>query len=126
MKLLKHIVNVGVISLSCSLSQYAFCHVIMTSSVPAEDASISVPFSEILVCFNEKVGDKFMALVVVDESGDRFDKGAINLVVKDDDVCFEKSLEPLATGVYWVRYRAQSDDGHVVSGKYSFDFISNL
>ena len=125
MKFLKNIVNMGVVSLSLFLSQHALCHSIMTSSAPEKDASISVPVTEISVCFNESIGDKFMSLVVVDKSGERVDKGAINIVEKDNEICLQKSLVLLAKGLYLVRYRAQSDDGHVVSGKYSFDLMDS-
>lgn len=116
-----------ILSIILSSTALLFCHVAlphatMTSSNPKEGTLIREALNEVSVCFNENISDKFMSLVVVDESGNRIDKGAIKTSAQQNEICLSKQLDELVTGHYLVRYRAQSSDEHVVSGKYKFEF----
>lgn len=97
----------------------AFAHAILVKAVPDREAVISAAPEEVLLTFNEGVGNEFLALAVVDGSGQRVDKHDARLEFTDHSH-LRASVGTLAPGRYMVRYRVLSADGHVVSGKYYF------
>jgi len=72
-----------------------------------------------LLIFNDGVGQEFLALAVIDESGKRVDNHDAKLDFTDHSH-LRAALAKLMPGKYTVRYRVFSADGHVVSGKYFF------
>ena len=115
----------GFVGLLLKFSQAASSHSIMTSSIPEKESLISQAIPAVIVCFNENIGHEYRALSVTGESGNRFDNDPIEQFKKDNQLCLKKQLKPLTPGDYQVRYRVQSNDGHVVSGKYNFSFKAN-
>lgn len=97
-------------------------HAILIKSLPGEDAALSGTPEEIEVWFNEGVGEEYSALAVVDGSGTRVDNRDGRLGYFDKSY-LRVSVPPLAPGVYTVRYRVQSADGHIVSGKFGFSIV---
>lgn len=94
-------------------------HAILVKSLPAENAALSAPPEEIEVWFNEDVGEEYKALAVIDGQGTRVDNEDARLGFFDSSY-LRVSVPALAPGVYTVRYRVQSADGHIVSGKFNF------
>lgn len=92
-------------------------HAILVKSIPAENAALSAPPEEIEVWFNEGVGEEYKALAVIDGQGARVDDARLGFF---DSSYLRVSVPPLQPGVYTVRYRVQSADGHIVSGKFNF------
>ena len=94
-------------------------HAILVKSFPEKEATLTDVPEEILLIFNEAVGDEFLALAVIDESGKRVDHHDPKLDFTDRSH-LRATVSKLLPGRYTVRYRVLSADGHVVSGKYFF------
>lgn len=103
-----------------SLALPAFSHAIMTSSEPVKEAVLATGPEKVQVCFNEIVGEKFHTLAVITARGKRVDRKDMREGEIDEKSCFVASLNPLSQGKHYVRYRTESSDGHVVTGKYAF------
>lgn len=95
-------------------------HAILVKANPAQEATISDAPEEVLLIFNDAVGQEFLALAVIDPSGKRVDNHDAKLDFTDHSH-LRASVSKLAPGRYTVRYRVLSADGHVVTGKYFFD-----
>jgi methionine-rich copper-binding protein CopC len=102
-----------------ALSPQALAHAILVKAFPEKESTISEAPEELLLIFNEGVGDEYLALAVVDSSGQRVDKHNAHLDLTDRSH-LRATVEKLTPGRYMVRYRVLSADGHVVSGKYFF------
>lgn len=94
-------------------------HAILVKANPEKESVVTDVPEEILLIFNDGVGEEYLALAVVDESGKRVDKHDAKLDFTDRSH-LRASVEKLPPGRYMVRYRVLSADGHVVSGKYYF------
>lgn len=94
-------------------------HAILVKAVPDKEATLSDSPDEVLLVFNERVGQEHLALAVVDAAGHRVDKHDARLDFTDRSQ-LRASIAKLNPGRYMVRYRVLSADGHVVSGKYFF------
>jgi methionine-rich copper-binding protein CopC len=104
---------------SLSGGRILLAHAILVKAQPDRDAAISDIPEEVLLIFNDAVGEEFLALAVVDESGKRVDNHDAKLDFTDHSH-LRASVAKLTPGRYMVRYRVLSADGHVVSGKYYF------
>lgn len=102
-----------------SISPSAWSHSILVKAFPEKESTMAEAPEEVLLVFNEGVGDEYLALAVVDSSGQRVDKHNARLDFTDRSHLRAK-VEKLVPGRYMVRYRVLSADGHVVSGKYFF------
>jgi len=94
-------------------------HAILVKAAPDKEATVSDSPEEVLLIFNEGVGQEYLALAVVDASGKRVDRHDAKLDFTDRSH-LRASIDKLNPGRYMVRYRVLSADGHVVSGKYFF------
>ncbi|QXP83665.1 copper resistance CopC family protein [Methylococcus sp. Mc7] len=94
-------------------------HAILVKAIPDRDATVTDVPEEVLLTFNEGVGNDFLALAVVDGEGKRVDNHDARLDFTDRSK-LRTSVSKLNPGRYMVRYRVLSADGHVVSGKYFF------
>ena len=111
-----------VIALSAGMtwSQWASAHAIMVKSDPEKESVSNVIPTKVDVWFDAGVGPKYTSLAVVNSKGERVDN-------KDGELeMFDKShlsttLKPITPGRYGVRYRVQSEDGHIVTGKFFFE-----
>jgi len=95
-------------------------HAILVKALPEREATVTDAPEEVLLIFNDSVGQEFLALAVIDPSGKRVDNHDAKLDFTDHSH-LRASVSKLAPGRYTVRYRVLSADGHVVSGKYFFD-----
>lgn len=94
-------------------------HAILVEANPEKEAVLPQAPETIRLRFNEGVGQKYLALAVVNSEGKRVDNRDAGLDRRDPSV-LSVTLTPLPAGKYMVRYRVLSADGHVVSGKYFF------
>ncbi|RLA18284.1 MAG: hypothetical protein DRQ61_12320 [Gammaproteobacteria bacterium] len=117
---MKRAVNIILGLMLTSLASPAFSHAIMTSSEPEKEAVLLAGPEKVQVCFNEIVGEKFHTLAVITAKGKRMDKKDMKEGEIDEKSCFIASVNPLSEGKHYVRYRTESSDGHVVTGKYTF------
>jgi copper resistance protein C len=97
----------------------ASAHAILVKSDPSKEAVLTVPPREVHLTFNDAVGEEYLALAVIDATGNRVDGRDARLDFTDH-AQLRASVGKLAKGQYLVRYRVLSADGHVVSGKYGF------
>jgi methionine-rich copper-binding protein CopC len=96
-----------------------FPHAIMVKSQPEENVTLSSSPKQIDVWFNDKVGNEYKALAVIDSSGNRVDNKDVQQELMDAShiYCTTPTLSP---GTYTIRYRVVSIDTHIVTGKFQF------
>jgi methionine-rich copper-binding protein CopC len=94
-----------------------FAHTEFDYSLPTEGASVGNPVSEVVVAFTSPVtlvGNGFTALDPQENVVEPFP-------VTDDDIVFRLQFDPpLAGGAVGIRYEVRSEDGHIVSGSFTF------
>ncbi len=100
-------------------AQSAQAHAILVKSTPAKEETLKEIPSRIDLWFDDNVGPKYTALAVVNSDGQRVDNGDGDLEMMDKSHLFA-TLKELTPGRYGVRYRVQSADGHIVTGKFFF------
>ncbi len=99
----------------------AFAHAILVKAQPDKESTITAAPKEVLLRFNDAVGEEFLALAIVDDHGKRVDAHDAKLDFTDH-ANLRASVDIQTPGRYMVRYRVLSADGHVVSGKFFFTF----
>lgn len=109
-----------VLAASLSWSQWASAHAIMIKSSPEKESSSNVIPTQVEVWFDDNVGPKYTSLAVVNTKGERVDNGDGALETFDKSHLVA-TLKPIVSGRYGVRYRVQSADGHIVTGKFFFE-----
>lgn len=102
-----------------SWSQWASAHAIMVKSSPEKESSSNIIPTQVEVWFDDNVGPKYTSLAVVNSKGERVDNNDGELETFDKSH-LSATLKPLTPGRYGVRYRVQSADGHIVTGKFFF------
>lgn len=99
------------------MAPQAAAHTVLTGSDPAADATLDAGPARVTATFNEDLQPTFAAMTVVGPDGNLWSQG--DTVVKGPTASV--GLRPLGpSGRYSVNYRVTSDDGHVVSGSWSF------
>lgn len=101
-------------------SQWVSAHAIMVKSSPKKEESTNVIPTKVEVWFDDNVGPKYTSLAVVNSKGERVDNGDGALETFDKSH-LTTSLKLVTPGRYGVRYRVQSADGHIVTGKFFFE-----
>lgn len=114
----KIVLSISFIILSLT-SLPVFSHAIMVKSQPEENVTLSSSPKQIDVWFNDKVGNEYKALAVIDSSGNRVDNKDAQQELMDPShiYCTTQTLSP---GTYTIRYRVVSIDTHIVTGKFQF------
>jgi methionine-rich copper-binding protein CopC len=113
-------VNFLLVVLALVWAEGIFAHAILVKSSPAKEAALKTPPNRVDLWFDAPVGPKYTALAVVNSKGERVDN-------RDGELeAFDKShlsatLQKLTPGRYGIRYRVQSEDGHIVTGKLFFE-----
>ena len=102
----------------------ASAHAYLVKAVPAQRAMVFSPPERVDLWFNERLEAAFCTLRVFDAADKPVDKGDMQ-VAKDDPKHLLVGLNPLAPGVYTVKFRVLSVDGHVVSNQFSFTVRGN-
>jgi len=108
------------LTLGMTWSQWASAHAIMVKSEPAKEETTNVIPTRVDVWFDDNVGPKYTSLAVVNTKGERVDNkdGALEMLDKSH---LSTTLKNIVPGRYGVRYRVQSADGHIVTGKFFFE-----
>lgn len=95
----------------------AAAHTALTGTDPVADATLDTGPMRVTATFNEELQPTFAAVTVVGPDGNLWSDG--DTVVKGSTASV--GLRPLGpSGRYTVNYRVTSEDGHVVSGAWSF------
>jgi hypothetical protein len=95
----------------------ATAHTFLTTTDPGADTTLSAGPSRVTATFNEDLQPTFAAMTVVGPDGNLWSSGDAEVSGKKAGV----AVRPLGpSGRYTVNYRVTSDDGHVVSGSWSF------
>ena len=97
----------------------AWAHAALVRSFPAARAAMTRPPERVDVWFNERVEPQFSRLSVLDDQDQAVDTGAM-VVGPDDARKLSVPVQPLRPGVYTVKFRVLSVDGHVVDGQFKF------
>lgn len=103
----------------CLAPANALAHAYLVKAVPAQRAVVFVAPDHIDLWFNERLEAAFCTLQVFDATEKPVDKGDMQ-VAKDDPKHLSVGLNPLSAGVYTVKFRVLSVDGHVVTNQFSF------
>ncbi|MBR0964061.1 copper resistance protein CopC [Bradyrhizobium diazoefficiens] len=97
---------------------WAFAHAALVGSSPGSRAVVTHMPDHIDLCFNEPVEVKFSTVQITDEKGTTIPISELKHGA--DPKCLSATVPPAAAGIYTVKYRVLSQDGHVV--KYGFQF----
>ena len=103
------------------LPTQVLAHAILVKAQPDKESTITSAPKEVVLRFNDAVGEEFLALAIVDDKGKRVDAHDAKLDFSDR-ANLRASVDVQTPGRYMVRYRVLTADGHVVSGKYFFTF----
>jgi copper resistance protein C len=97
----------------------AFAHNQLTSSNPANEASVDASPGTIVLTFDQPVqaGEGLNTVAVTSENGDHWEGGAAEVA---SNVVTAPVRELGPAGVYTIAYRIISADGHPVSGTLTF------
>jgi methionine-rich copper-binding protein CopC len=97
----------------------AFAHALLDKSEPARRATLSKPPAAVRLWFNERLEPAFSSLDVVDAAGKPVTT-ELARVSAGDPKLLELALPALPAGVYTVRYKVLSVDGHTVKSSFLF------
>jgi methionine-rich copper-binding protein CopC len=98
----------------------AFAHAILVEAKPGQDEKLTQPPASIVLRFDAPVGKRYLAIAVVDQNRRRVDAGDAARDLLDGSIVRASLKQPLPPGNYYVRYRVQSEDTHIVTGSYQF------
>ncbi len=101
----------------------AFAHAILVEAQPRQNAKLTHPPESIVLRFDAQVGKRYLAIAVVDQNRHRVDAGDAARDLLDGSIVRASLKQPLPPGNYYVRYRVQSADTHIVTGSYQFTVI---
>lgn len=104
---------------TCLGASGAWAHGNLVKAVPAQHATLSTAPDRVQLWFSQRLEVAFCSLVVTDAADNSVDKGDMKVAV-DDPKLLSVGLKPLAPGVYTVKFRALSVDGHVVANHFLF------
>ncbi len=96
-----------------------WAHAVLVKSVPARRAVLSKPPERVELWFNEPLEARFARVSVWDASGRQVDARDAR-VDPDDRKRLSVGLPALPPGVYTVKFRVLSVDGHVVESEFPF------
>jgi methionine-rich copper-binding protein CopC len=102
------------IALLCAPADPALAHALLQKSEPAQRATLTRPPPAVRLWFNERLEPAFSSLDVVDAGGRPVTTTAARVPAQDP------KLPALAPGVYTVRYKVLSVDGHTVKASFAF------
>jgi len=105
----------------CSFVQTAMAHAILVRSIPDKEAVLTGNLPKVIqLWFNDAVGKRYAALAVINTEGKRVDNRDGGLDSSDRSLLKATIKDDVPPGKYTVRYRVQSADGHIITGKYYF------
>ena len=101
------------------LATPAGAHAVLVRSTPPGRATLAEKPDRVQLWFNERLEPAFSSLSVWSSAGAQVDARDAR-VGPDDARRLSVTLPRLSSGVYSVRYRVLSVDGHVVDSSFSF------
>ena len=113
------IVWIAGLSVMLGVAPLAWGHAQLVKSVPARRAVLSRPPERVQLWFNERLEPAFAQLSVWDRDGAQVDLKDAQ-VAPDDPKRLSISVPSLEPGVYRVKFRVLSVDGHVVESEFPF------
>lgn len=113
-------IGMGAALIALGGASSALAHAIIVRTSPPQNGVGAADVGKVEVWYDAGIRDAFVALAVVNASGERIDKrdAAIDGA---DPAHVTVGVNALTPGKYTVRYRALSADGHIVSGAWEFD-----
>lgn len=97
----------------------AFAHAYLEKAVPAQRAVLFASPERVQLWFNERLEAAFCTLKVTDDADRSVDQEDMR-IAPDNPKMLSVGLRPLTPGVYTVKFRVLSVDGHVVTNQFSF------
>ena len=97
----------------------AYAHAVLVRSSPAHRAVLTQSPERVDLWFNERLEPAYSTASVWSEAGSQVDAGDV-AVASDDPRRLSVSLKTHAAGLYTVKYRVLSVDGHVVDSRITF------
>jgi copper resistance protein C len=97
----------------------ADAHAVLVRSSPPHRALLSQAPERVELWFNERLEPAYSTASVWSEAGSQVDAGDV-AVAPDDPRRLSVSLKTHAAGLYTVKYRVLSVDGHVVDSRITF------
>lgn len=102
------------------LATATFAHTELSSSMPADQATVMTTPDKLELAFSEAV--RLTALSLTDAAGKGYELGALPTATQRE---FALSMPALPTGSYSVGWRAVGADTHVVSGEIHFSIAAH-
>lgn len=97
----------------------SYAHAKLVKSDPGRRAIIKTAPKEIRLWFNEKLEPAYSTAVLLDDKDKPVATGPA-MISRDDPKRISLALDALAPGIYRVKYRVLSIDGHVVDSSFTF------
>lgn len=94
-------------------------HAYLVKSSPARRAAITTAPARLTLWFNEGLEAQFCHVSVQNQAGERIDTNDIQ-VGPDNPKKLSVGLPTLSAGIYTVKFRVLSVDGHVVEAEFPF------
>jgi methionine-rich copper-binding protein CopC len=102
-----------------SIPSSALAHAYLVRSSPAARAVITAAPEQVQLWFNERLEPAYAVISIWNADRQRIDAGD-GRVDAADPARLSVRVPPLPGGVYTVRYRVVSVDGHVVEAEFTF------
>ena len=103
-------------------AQTATAHTDVDFTLPTDGAVVGEPVSEITVAFEDPVTLIGPGFEVLDPQGEI----TAPFVVTDDDMVFRLQIDPpIGGGDAAVRFEVRAEDGHTISGGFSFTILAD-
>ncbi len=104
---------------------FSSAHAYIIKSLPAENQIFQHPPKTVSIEFNEEIQPSFHDLRVFDQNGSRVDNGNQH-ILKQNHKLLEADLKSnLPPGIYSLKWKAVSSDGHPVDGVVPFQIGDN-
>jgi len=97
----------------------AWSHAFLERAEPRVGSTVKAAPSQVRAWFTEALEPAFSTLEVVNQSGDRVDRGPAR-VDAASPAMLQVPLKPLSPGTYRVKWRVLSVDTHVTEGDFTF------
>jgi len=97
----------------------AWGHAFLERAEPRVGSTVKAAPSQVRVWFTEAIEPAFSTLEVVNQVGDRVDRGPARVDAASPAV-LQVPLKPLGPGTYRVKWRVLSVDTHVTEGDFTF------
>ena len=105
---------------SAAVPSHAMRHLKLSRSTPAADTTVTSPPDAIRLWLSEPTNAKVSRITLVSEKGLAIRLGALTRGADNDAPLMAPIPTPLPVGRYTVKWKAMSNDGHVVNGTFAF------